>query len=164
MRRILGEKLYLRPMLIEDSEILVSWRNKFEILKWMVTSEVISLESHINWYNNRKNRYDYMIIDKFNEKPIGTLNYKIIKDGVAEAGKLIGNQKYWGRGYAKEAFKIWIDFGFDSINLDKIIVNTKSNNKVNIALNTKLGFKITNHFLKKNINFTEMTLNKYDKR
>ena len=69
-----------------------------------------------------------------------------------------------GRGYAKEAFKIWIDFGFDSINLDKIIVNTKSNNKVNIALNTKLGFKITNHFIKKKINLTEMTLNKYDKR
>ena len=59
---------------------------------------------------------------------------------VAEAGKLIGEQDYWGKGYAKEAFRIWIDFGFNNLSLKKIIVKTNVKNSKNIGLNLSLGF------------------------
>ena len=164
MKKIFGEKLYLRPMILQDSELVVSWRNNPDILKWMFNNETLSLESHIKWFKSKKNRLDYIIVDKLNGDLIGLLNYKILNHDVAEAGKLIGNEKYLGRGYAKEAFKIWIDFGFDILKLKKIIIKTRSNNLPNIALNKKLGFKKSNHTLKKDISLIEMILYRDEKQ
>ena len=138
-----GPKLLLRPMILSDANKVVEWRNDKDILKWMFKKNKISIEDHINWFNSRKNRYDYIIIDKIKNKPIGTVNYVLssINKFEAEAGKLIGERQYWGKGYAKEAFKIWINFGFNKLFLNKIIVKTNANNLANIGLNKSLGFK-----------------------
>jgi len=137
-----GPKILLRPMVLSDAEKVVEWRNNKDILKWMFKKNKISVEDHKKWFNSRKKRYDYIILDKKKLKPIGTVNYVLNSKNkfVAEAGKLIGEQAYWGKGYAKEAFRIWIDFGFNNLSLKKIIVKTNVKNSKNIGLNLSLGF------------------------
>mgnify|MGYP001203307838 CR=1 FL=1 len=138
---IRGERIYLRPMTIEDSSIVVSWGNSERVLKWMFSQTKISINSHISWFKSRKSRIDYMIIECLTDTPIGTLNFIFKENSSAEAGKLIGNVEFLGKGYAKEAFSLWVKYGFKSLNLKSIYILTKSTNQNNIILNEKIGFK-----------------------
>ena len=136
-----GEKVFLREMEIADSDYVVKWRSDNEILKWMKKQDKITLNSHKQWFSSPKlDRVDYIICDQNTKKPIGTLNFTNIDGQVAEAGKMLGDKAYWGGGYAKEAFSLWIDFGFKFLKLEKIYIHTREDNVGNIILNQKLGF------------------------
>jgi RimJ/RimL family protein N-acetyltransferase len=162
---IRGKRVFLRPMELDDAADIVRWRNDPEIRKWMFNQDQITLESHLNWFNSHKpNRIDYVICDIENEKPIGTLNFININDKNAEAGKMLGDKKYWGKGYAKEAFKLWIDFGFSDLDFDLITVRTMAENTGNIKLNEKLDFKEVYRGLKKNSLGYEVEIIQMEKR
>ena len=60
----------------------------------------------------------------------------------AELRKMIGNPKYRGKGYAKEATKLWINYGFCNLDLKKIYLNTFDTNIRNIRLNEEVGFRV----------------------
>ena len=141
--RIDGERIYLRQMREEDAPYVVKWRTDPEIRKWMFNQEELTMESHMNWFRQRSqsNRVDFVICNKITNECIGTLNVINIENQRAEAGKMLGNKEYWGRGYAKEAFRLWLNYGFENLGFKKIYVRTMINNTPNIKLNEKLGFK-----------------------
>lgn len=140
-----SERVILRPMREEDAEYVVKWRNDPDIKKWMFNQEKLTKEKHLEWFRLPKaNRIDYMVCDKRNGKPIGTVNFTNIKDKETEAGKLLGDRLYLGKGYAKEAFGLWIRVGFKKFGFENIYVLTQISNKRNIELNKKLGFRETN--------------------
>ncbi len=60
----------------------------------------------------------------------------------AELRKLIGNPDYRGKGYAKTATRLWIEYGLFGLGLKKIYLNTINTNIRNIRLNQELGFTI----------------------
>ena len=47
----------------------------------------------------------------------------------------------WGRGYAEEASRALLSFGFESLNLHRIVANTTTGNGPAIALALRLGFR-----------------------
>jgi len=136
-----GDKVFLREMSIHDAEYIVKWRNDPAIQKWMFTQNKLTIEGHLNWFKKRENRIDYIICEIEEGIPIGTVNYINIEDKRAEAGKMLGNKNYWGGGYAKEAFILWLNIGFNELNFDEVYVKTMKHNKPNIGLNRKIGFK-----------------------
>lgn len=78
------------------------------------------------------------------EIPIGLLaffDYDRIQRK-AELRKLIGEPEHRGKGLAKEATKLWIQFGISALGLKKIYLNTLETNIRNIKLNEELGFKV----------------------
>lgn len=60
----------------------------------------------------------------------------------AELRKLIGVPSMRGRGYAKEASRLWIDYGLAALGLKKIYLNTTHTNLRNVRLNEELGFTV----------------------
>lgn len=60
----------------------------------------------------------------------------------AELRKLIGDPAFRGKGYAKEACELWLDYGLNALGLRKIYLNTLNTHLRNIRLNEELGFKI----------------------
>ena len=48
---------------------------------------------------------------------------------------MIGNKKYRGKGYAKEAYTLWLKYGFSELNLEEIYGRTMIDNISNIKLN-----------------------------
>ncbi|MCF8259634.1 MAG: GNAT family N-acetyltransferase [Melioribacteraceae bacterium] len=77
-------------------------------------------------------------------QPIGVMGFldcdKMQKK--AELRKLIGDPKFRGKGYGKEASRLWINYGIVKLGLTKIYLNTLETNVRNIKLNEELGFKI----------------------
>ncbi len=148
--RIITPRLLLRPIVKNDTELIVEWRNhlaKEQILIFFDQEEELTIEKHLAWFkNNRKNRIDYMFINKSENKPIGILHFKNINKllGIAEAGKMIGDYSFRKRGFAKEAFGFWLKYGFEQLGFEKIYIYTDKKNTSNIGLNLKLGFKKVN--------------------
>lgn len=84
------------------------------------------------------------IITAQDKTPIGLLaflDYDKDQDK-AELRKLIGEPDYRGKGFGKEATKLWIQYGVSNLGLHKIYLNTLQTNVRNIRLNQELGFHV----------------------
>jgi RimJ/RimL family protein N-acetyltransferase len=55
-------------------------------------------------------------------------------------------REYWGRGYATEAARAAIEFGFTRIGLDEIVAFTVPANKRSVRVMEKLGMKYSGEF------------------
>ena len=140
-----GDRVLLRPMREEDAELIVRWRNDPEIRKWLFSTDPFTIESHLEWFRQPKaDRLDFVICLRESEYPIGTVNYTNIdfQNAKAEAGKMLGDQTQWGKGLAKESFRLWLAFGFEHLCLTHIYALTLSTNSTNIKLNEKIGFQV----------------------
>lgn len=84
------------------------------------------------------------IITLPDDTPVGLMAFldfdKEHKKG--ELRKLIGEPAYRGKGFGKEATKLWIQYGISNLGLQKIYLNTLQTNVRNIRLNQALGFKV----------------------
>jgi RimJ/RimL family protein N-acetyltransferase len=142
------ERLVLRPMLKQDAELVVEWRNAPHVqnMSLLNTARTLTLAEHLAWFEaSRSKRIDYIICEK-SLGPIGSISFceRILAGyGVsAESGKYIGDSRALGKGYATEATAVWLDFGFSALGLDTVIARTRSTNMANIKINQKFGFSV----------------------
>jgi RimJ/RimL family protein N-acetyltransferase len=84
------------------------------------------------------------VITTLSGTPIGALAFLDYKNPQrrAELRKLIGEPDFRGRGLAEEATRLWIDYGFNGLGLDKIYVSTLQTHLSNIQLNERIGFQV----------------------
>jgi len=142
---IISKRIMLRPMHEDDAEFIVNWRNDPEIKQWFFLSDMLTRESHLEWFRRtRKERIDYMTCLIPGLRPFGTVNYSNINKTrkSAEAGKMLGDKGLWGKGLGEEAFRVWIRYGLNILGFNEIYIQTYSDNKRNIELNKKIGFHI----------------------
>ena len=66
-------------------------------------------------------------------------------DQIASMGYLL-NRKYWGKGYATEAARALIRFGFSKLRLHRIWATCDVRNKASARVLEKLGMKREAHF------------------
>ncbi|MED0666914.1 GNAT family protein [Bacillus badius] len=99
-----------------------------------------------SYYDNRESilfNSSKMVIE-VNDKIIGTVNYywEHKPSNWLESGIVIFHPDYWGNGYGTEAFALWIDHLFNSLDLVRVGATTWSGNKRMIKLGRKLGMII----------------------
>lgn len=138
-------RLILRPMSINDTDLVIRWRNSPHIYErsYSLSFGGLTAEEHILWFKStRDKRIDYIIVVKNGLIPIGSMSFKHHHDNCGEMGKYIGELWAIGKGYGYEAANEWVQFGFNVLKYDKIIAKTHKNNIPNIKLNKKLGFTI----------------------
>jgi RimJ/RimL family protein N-acetyltransferase len=101
----------------------------------------------------RRSRFEDLISDPSNTigvitlddgRPIGAMGFlkHDYTQHKAELRKLIGDPDLRGQGYAREATRLWIQYGLQGMGLKKIYLNTLETNLRNIRLNEELGFKV----------------------
>jgi diamine N-acetyltransferase len=86
----------------------------------------------------------FAIVDKDKNDIIGTIGLSPIDhfNQRAQLGTLIGNQKYWGKGYATEGLKLLLQYAFRELNLNRVYSYVFEENIASIKKNQKMGFKI----------------------
>ena len=85
-----------------------------------------------------------MIINlKENDELIGNCSFTEIDliHRNAMLGIFIGDEKNRGNGYGKEAIKLLLEYGFNNLNLNNIMLNVYEFNKGAIKVYESLGFK-----------------------
>ena len=146
-KKLVGEKCYLSPLYIDDAEKYCEWVNDLEITQYLSISTMqIALPKEKEILNDMiKNKSQtYAIIDKSNDKMMGNCSLFDIDqlNQNAELGIFIGDKEYWGKGFGTDAIKLILDYGFNILNLNNIMLEVFSFNERAIKSYKKAGFKI----------------------
>lgn len=146
---LLGDKIKLRPLKIDDLEKTHEWRNNSELVK--LTQGIRfpkTMEMDRDWFghalNDKSNRNIYFGLEELSTKKyigvfqLTNIDY-ISRNGVL--GFIIGDMENQGKGYGYQANSLLINFAFHQLNLKKIISYIVEDNIPSIKLFNKLGFK-----------------------
>jgi RimJ/RimL family protein N-acetyltransferase len=147
------QRLVLRELNKDDFASIHSYASDYEVsqyLPWGPNSEA-DTQSFLNKiieYQYDSPRYDYEIsvVTKEDNKLIGICGIHISNPGNREGW--IGycyNKEYWGNGYASEAAKGIIEFGFTSLDLHRIFATCDPNNIGSAKVLEKIGMKREGH-------------------
>ncbi len=125
-----------------DNQIVQDWL-KDEAGRWFLLSRSSSSSKTLQeLLEDKRNIFGIISLpDSTSIGLMGFLNYDKINHK-AEMRKLIGEEIHRGKGHAKEATMLWIQYGINNLGLKKIYLNTIENNIRNLTLNKELGFQI----------------------
>jgi RimJ/RimL family protein N-acetyltransferase len=144
-KKMTGNKCYLSPIDTNDAEKYVEWFNDLQIAENLTFySKVINVENEKTFLNKLSKEHSYSIIDNDTNELIGNCSMHKLDNlnQTAEAAIVIGNKKYWNKGYGSEALSLLIDYGFKALNIHNIMLSVYSFNKKAIKSYEKVGFKI----------------------
>ena len=143
------ERLIMRKFQIDDAELMFkNWANDPEVTKYVtwsphgnveVTRELISM-----WVKQDSEPYfyQYVIVDKESNEPIGSLGVAHFSDGKPELGYCL-SKKFWNQGLMTEACLAFIgilfNMGFDEMTIRAVKENIGSNRVIE-----KCGFVFVN--------------------
>jgi ribosomal-protein-alanine N-acetyltransferase len=142
------ERLILRRFEYSDCDaVFANWASDENVQKMYSeptyhTKEEVNglLDKYISSYE-REDYYRWAVIDRENGQCIGQIAYFLVdnKNHFAEIEYCIGAQ-FQCKGYATEATKAVIDFGFSKMNLHKVQICTKTINAPSKRVIEKCGF------------------------
>ena len=143
---LVGERIYLRQLVEIDAD--------GDYPLWFNTEEICAQNAHHIYPYSRQEACEYIasvnsdraqfVLAIITEnKHIGNIALQDIHPAYHSANFaiVIGNVDYWHKGYGKEAARLIINHGFNSLNLHRISCATFSNNVGMMALAKSLGFK-----------------------
>lgn len=140
-----GERIYLQNITKEHTSLIVSWRNNPEVRKNFIFQESFTDEVHNKWMDNKVKTGEvvqFIIYLKYTDQPVGSVYLRDI-DMVrqkAEFGIFIGEGSARGKGYGREATQLICKYGFEQLNLHKIMLRVLSFNKMAIKSYKYVGF------------------------
>ena len=143
-QKIKGDRLYLSPMNPDDKEIYTKWMNDKEVCENLgCYSKMISLVSEGKWLEDNLNDYSFAIVLKENDELIGNIALLDVNNinQSATLGIFIGEKENRNKGYGKESIKLLLDYGFNTLNLNNIMLCVYSFNKKAYKTYEKIGFK-----------------------
>jgi len=143
-----GEKVYLRYLTIKDARELKKICNDISVHRFTHVPYPYSIKDALEFIRkcriNRKKgiEFVYGIFEKKTKRLVGTVSFVRInkKNNNAEIGYLVGKE-FRNRGYATEAARLLLDYGFKKFKFHKIYLCCAKENKVSKKVIKKLGAK-----------------------
>lgn len=146
------ERLYLREFKISDAIFLFKLNEDLDVLKYtgdVPFNSVYDAKLFLNDYNDyKKNGFGrWAVCLKKTHDFIGWCGLKkdITNFEVDLGFRFYKNQ--WGKGYATEAGLACIQYGFNTLTLNKIIGRAFIKNKASIQVLKKCNFKLVKNFI-----------------
>lgn len=140
-----SQRLVLRPFSKADAAAIQNLANNKEVAGIIGLPQPYLLEHAIDWIEIQPEliqlgtEYPLAIVEKKSNDLIGTITLRVNKEHFkGELGYWIG-RPYWGRGFATEAVKRMISFGFEDLELNKVWASVLLRNKGSIAVLKKAG-------------------------
>ncbi|MED4453097.1 GNAT family N-acetyltransferase [Metabacillus fastidiosus] len=143
------ERLILRPFKLEDAPRVQELAGDKEVAKTTLgIPHPYPIEAAENWIKNHpqliKNGdvYPLAIVLRDNSLVVGTMTLRVDKQhNKGELAYWVG-KNYWGNGYATEAARAIMNFGFEELILNRIWATALSKNPASIKVMKKVGMEI----------------------
>lgn len=147
---LIGSGFILRLLSVRDLSTTLAWRNREDIRHNFINSDIISLESHLKWWEEycvKNNDFIFMIQETESlNRPVGQISlYNIdLKSSEAEYGRLmIGDNEARGKALARHATEILIAWAFNSLGIERIYLEVFKDNTIALNLYRRCGFITT---------------------
>ncbi|MCL2548825.1 MAG: GNAT family N-acetyltransferase [Symbiobacteriaceae bacterium] len=145
-KKIIGERLYLSPFCPDEPETCSKWAEWMNDLSVSATfgghhllvsiSQVKKTLAELQGY-----RFDIVLQD--GDNLIGHISLHDLDHIHRHAflGVLIGETEHRNKGYAAEAIRLLLEYGFCFLNLHNIMLSVHADNKPGLACFRKVGFR-----------------------
>ncbi len=156
---IYGKRIRFRGVEKADLPLFVKWLNDPEVIAGLLIHTPVSFVEEENWLERMLKRpaeEHVMAIDvrvpagsdQTEAEPawqlIGSCAFDAInwRVGTTELGMLIGDKSYWNQGYGTEAVRLLVEYGFGTLNLNRIFLHVFETNPRAIRAYEKAGFTL----------------------
>lgn len=137
----------IRPLREEDAYTSVKWRNDPEVFKFTGNTykNEIKIENELEWIHKVTiTPKDYRCAILADGVYVGNIYLTDIDGKAANYHIFIGNKEYWGKGVAKKASLLILDYAFNTLKLETVKLKVRKENTSAFMLYKKLGFEVEN--------------------
>jgi diamine N-acetyltransferase len=143
---IVGKKIILRGFEEKDVKRIVQWRNDPDINRHFFDYEPSTVYKQRRWLQAVSSSHDekFFIISNRQGVAIGTVGLARIdcRNRNAEWGRfMIGDRKFWGKGYGLEALYLSVEYAFSHLNLHRLYLRVFAQNTKARTMYETFGFK-----------------------
>ena len=134
----------IRPLKEQDAYTSVKWRNDPEVFKFTghIYNHEITIDNELEWIRKvTANPTDYRCAILVDEVYVGNIYLTDIKEGTAHFHIFIGDKSYWGKGVAKRASLLILEYAFNVLNIKEVLLRVRNVNTSAYNLYLRLGFK-----------------------
>lgn len=149
----------IRPLEENDAYTSVKWRNDPEVFKYTgnIYKNEIKIENELEWIHKvTSNSKDYRCAILADGVYVGNIYLTDIENGSAEYHIFIGDKLYWGKGVAKQASILILEYAFNVLSLDSVKLQVRKENTSALMLYQRLGFEVE----KENVEWISMIVMK----
>ncbi len=145
--KLKGRRVGLAVLEKRDIKNFYKWVNDLEVTQFLVLfTRNIRYEDEVEWYEEHRKKKDdlvFSIIELKTEKLIGNTGLHNINhiNRTAEFGIAIMDKRYWNKGYGTEAVTLMLDYGFNVLSLNSIVLWVYEENKRAQRVYEKVGFR-----------------------
>ena len=145
-KKIIGERIYLSPVSAEDMEQYTTWINDSRVSDGLGnSSQVFSVEREKTVLEEMSNSgYNFAIVRAADDVLLGNASLFDINQmhRNAQCGLFIGEVENRNKGYGQEALKLLLNYGFNTLNLNNVMLKVFSFNEMAISCYKKVGFRM----------------------
>lgn len=123
----------IRPLQEKDAYTSVNWRNDPDVFKYTGNTydHIITIESELNWIRKvMSNSNDYRCAILADGCYVGNIYLTDINDESATYHIFIGEKSYWGRGVAKQASILLLDYASKVLRLSYVELSVRRNENI----------------------------------
>ena len=144
-KKLVGDKCYLSPIDPDDAPAFAAWVNDAEVAAGVTLArQVLGVERMRDKLVRHAGRPAYFAIVALDgDELIGECGIDDIS-GVDRTGELvilIGDKRFWNRGYGTDAVRLLLRFGFLTLDLNNVRLRVHAFNDRAIRCYEKCGFK-----------------------
>ena len=142
-----GDLVYLAPVGPEDAGLWARWLTDLDVALPLGDEAygMITAEDQARDIADIMAHHDHVftIVERATDRPIGRcLLFGLNKtDRSTEVGIFIGEKDCWGKGYGTEAMRLLLDYAFNLLNLNSVMLGVYSFNERAQRSYRSLGFK-----------------------
>jgi len=143
-----GRLVRLRALKSDDARVSFEWRNDFDLVSLQGGNFLpVSAEREREWIDtavkNDSNNLRLAIEVRDGGKYIGNVGLTSIdwRNRRGEFGIFIGDRSEWGKGYGQDATRTMLGFAFNELNLARVYLSVRVDNRPAINIYEKCGFR-----------------------
>ena len=133
----------IRPLEIEDAYTSVKWRNDPEVFKYTgnTYNHEITVQDELAWIKKvTQSKDEYRCAILANGQYVGNIYLTNIHNGSAVYHIFLGEKSIWGKGVAKQASLLMLEYAFNSLRLESVELKVRIKNRRAIYLYKSIGF------------------------
>lgn len=147
------ERLDLRPVRDADVDRILEYRNRPEVTRWLLRTEVDPDSFRAAWRRAAEDLNDHSMAVSLDGLVIGTVSLEVV-DGMGQPGMpprteaqlgYIFDPAYGGHGYATEAVSATVAYAFDRLGVRRITAGCFADNLASVRILEKVGMHREQH-------------------
>lgn len=139
----------LRPLTREDTDKILSWRNRDDVRFNLYNSDLLTAGQHLWYFDNyvsagKVRQFVIQVEENGTVRDIGSVFLKAIDthSRKAEFGIFIGDPTARGKGFGTPATKKILEYGFETMGLNRIYLTVLADNSAAIRAYERAGFQL----------------------